>query len=368
MADPNHEQGTNHRLQVLSAFGDTMRLFVSYRNVNRALVQELVGDLRDMGHEVWYDQALEGGQKWWDNILENIRRSDVLLSALSPQSLDSRACQIELTYANALSKHILPVLLAGDLNIALLPVILQERQLVDYRGRDKEAYKALAHALGSLPPSVPLPDPLPDEPPVPISPLAPLRAKIDSPTLTYEEQLAVFHQLKSLAGNPEYTGDARGLLQRLSDHPSLLASVLKEIDTVLGEPMPERPAPETVVAPSTVPSPDFELRPGERLVDEIGVKLVKTWYNIDGRLAITDQRLYFYTSTLGAIFSRQSVEIPLEEITGLKKKGVKLLSPVIQIQTRSGQVHSFSLFSGLSIIPSNPDEVIARIESVLPRR
>lgn len=345
-----------------------MRLFVSYRNVNRALVQELVNDISDMGHEVWYDQALEGGQKWWDNILENIRRSDVLLFALSPQALDSRACQIELTYANALHKNILPVLIADGVNIALLPMILQERQIVDYRGQNKEAYKALAHALNSLPPSAPLPDPLPDEPPLPISPLAPLRAKIDSPTLTYEEQLAVFHQLKSLAGNPEYTGDARELLQRLSDHPSLLASVLKEIDAALGEPVPERPAPEQVAAPPTVPSPGFELRPGERLVDELGVKLVKSWYNIDGRLAITDQRLYFRSSTLGAIFSRQSVEIPLEEITGLKKKGVKLLTPVIQIETRSGQVHSFSLFSGLSIIPGDPDDVIARIESVLPRR
>ncbi|MBZ0307211.1 MAG: toll/interleukin-1 receptor domain-containing protein, partial [Anaerolineae bacterium] len=72
-----------------------MKIFVSYRSINRALVEGLISDLKDMEHEVWYDQELEGGQKWWDNILHQIRAAELLIFAMTPQSLESRPCQLE---------------------------------------------------------------------------------------------------------------------------------------------------------------------------------------------------------------------------------------------------------------------------------
>lgn len=217
-----------------------MRIFVSYRSVNRALVNQLVDDLVDMGHDVWYDQELQGGQTWWDMILERLRWCDLLVFALTPQSVESYPCQLEYTYANKLKKTILPVQILDGVSYKLLPVLLQERQIVMYVERDIEAYKKLAAAIRALPPTHPLPDPLPDPPAVPISPLAPLKEIIDTPTLEFEQQVAVLHHLKGYLGNPEYDGDARLLLERLSQHAMLRASVLREIEAALKTPSVSR--------------------------------------------------------------------------------------------------------------------------------
>lgn len=217
-----------------------MRIFVSYRSVNRALVNQLVDDLVDMGHDVWYDQELQGGQTWWDMILERLRWCDLLVFALTPQSVESYPCQLEYTYANKLKKTILPVQILDGVSYKLLPVLLQERQIVMYVERDIDAYKKLAAAIRALPPTHPLPDPLPDPPAVPISPLAPLKEVIDTPTLEFEQQVAVLHHLKGYLGNPEYDGDARLLLERLSQHAMLRASVLREIEAALKIPSVSR--------------------------------------------------------------------------------------------------------------------------------
>lgn len=217
-----------------------MRIFVSYRSVNRALVNQLVDDLVDMGHDVWYDQELQGGQTWWDMILERLRWCDLLVFALTPQSVESYPCQLEYTYANKLKKTILPVQILDGVSYKLLPVLLQERQIVMYVERDIDAYKKLAAAIRALPPTHPLPDPLPDPPAVPISPLAPLKEIIDTPALEFEQQVAVLHHLKGYLGNPEYDGDARLLLERLSQHAMLRASVLREIEAALKTPSVSR--------------------------------------------------------------------------------------------------------------------------------
>jgi hypothetical protein len=219
--------------------GQTVNIFVSYRSVNRALVEEFVTDLESMGHSVWFDKHLEGGQKWWDNILLQIQQSDLLLFALTPQSVDSYPCQLEYTYANALKRHILPVLLVEGVKITLLPVVLQERQIVDYTRRDKAAFIALSKALAECPPAPALPHPLPKAPDAPISPMAALKTQIDAPTLTFEQQTALLYQLKNYLPNPEHGSEARVLLERLSNHPSLLAAILRDIQAALRE-FPER--------------------------------------------------------------------------------------------------------------------------------
>lgn len=229
-----------------------MRIFVSYRSTDRAAVSQLVTDLADMGHEVWYDQELEGGQLWWQNILDNIHAADLLLFALTPRSLESYPCQLEYNYANSLRRHIIPVMLAEGVTYSLIPAVLQERQIVNYVKRDIEAYKMLATAIRRLPPTPPLPDPLPEAPPVPISPLAAAREHVTKPSLSYEEQVALLHQLKSYLGHEEYDSAARGVLERLSQHPTLFASVLRDIEIALKTPAPP---PQFEPAPPAPPEP-----------------------------------------------------------------------------------------------------------------
>ena len=67
--------------------------FLSYSRDSASLVAELVADIKELGHEVWFDRELVGGKAWWDEILTAVRACDTFVFALTPRSLDSVACQ-----------------------------------------------------------------------------------------------------------------------------------------------------------------------------------------------------------------------------------------------------------------------------------
>ena len=79
-----------------------MTVFVSYSSRDRDAVKSLTQDLQDADEQVWMDQRLAGGDAWWRAILEQIRGCDVFIFALSQNSIDSKPCQAELQYAQAL--------------------------------------------------------------------------------------------------------------------------------------------------------------------------------------------------------------------------------------------------------------------------
>jgi len=349
-----------------------MQIFVSYRSLDRNLVNMLVTDLTDMGHTVWYDQELEGGQQWWDRILENIRRCDALVFAMTPSSLESYPCQLEYTYANALHKPILPVKLADHIKYEILPVILQTRQVIDYTHRDVDSFKKLLSALQNTPAAPPLGDTLPTPPPAPISPLAAVRTKIDSPVLTFEQQTAILHQLKGFLYDPEQGSSARELLHRLEQHPTLLASVLRDIQAVLAAPPPAAPVPNVpppapvTTQPDSTPSPAappaeqtppaFQLQEGETIIRSLVVDvLVSAMSGLPGRGPFTinipwveNPRVHLTNRRLVLISKyapHEVFELPLQEITDLKKKLWQLMTPTIRIETRTLGYCEIALFS-----------------------
>lgn len=56
------------------------RVFVCYHQRDFDVATQLAEDLEAGGVEVWYDQTHTGGQRWWDDILNNIRECDVFLA------------------------------------------------------------------------------------------------------------------------------------------------------------------------------------------------------------------------------------------------------------------------------------------------
>ncbi|MCA0457418.1 MAG: TIR domain-containing protein [Chloroflexi bacterium] len=209
-----------------------MRIFISYASKNRELVRKLAEDLNDLGHEVWFDRELSGGQQWWEEILNSIRDCDLFIFALTQESLDSRPCKLEYTYASQLRKRILPVLMA-DVTLSVLPPELAIIQFVDYREADKKATIAFNRAMNMLPPPQLLPDPLPVPPPAPVSPLSDIRAQIDVPSLTVDEQRLLVAKLADYVKAPDTANDARALLRRLRQRDDLLAKVDREISLIL---------------------------------------------------------------------------------------------------------------------------------------
>jgi hypothetical protein len=209
-------------------------IFISYDRESRGFVASLADDIEALGHSVWYDEALSGGQSWWDQILAHIRACDVFVFALTPSSLESVACGREYEYAHALGKPILPVLIAEGVSTALLPEALSQIHFVDYRNpNDKSAALEVGRALNAAAVLAALPDPLPAPPAVPVSYLGALATRVVAPSLSYEEQTALVVDIKTSLRDSATADDARQLLLKLKRRPDLLAKTEKEIDELL---------------------------------------------------------------------------------------------------------------------------------------
>lgn len=211
-----------------------MNLFISYSSKSREAVHQLASDLSDLGYTVWFDRELTGGHQWWAAILGQIRDCDVFVFALTPESLESFPCELEWKYARDCHKRILPVQLA-EVRLASIPAGLQEIQLVDYREQGKSQQAALNRALVKLPPAKPLPDPLPAEPPTPLSPLVRFAEQIDAPTLSGDEQILLVAKLRPFLDDADTKADALALLKRFRRRDDLLARTADEIGRLLDE-------------------------------------------------------------------------------------------------------------------------------------
>lgn len=218
-----------------------MNLFISYSSKSREAVQQLATDLSDLGYTVWFDRELTGGHQWWAAILGQIRDCDVFIFALTPEALESFPCELEWKYARDCHKRILPVQLT-EVRLASIPAGLLEIQMVDYREQGKSQQAALNRALVRLPPAKPLPDPLPAEPPTPLSPLVRFGEQIDAPSLSGDEQILLVAKLRPYLDDADTKADAIALLKRLRRRDDLLARTADEIARLLDEPLRTSPS------------------------------------------------------------------------------------------------------------------------------
>ena len=231
------------------------QIFIYYSRKVQDEVARLSQELGDLGHIGWFDQKLAGGQAWWNEILTRIRDCDFFIVALAPETLESQATNLEWTYAAALDKPILPVLLADGVSSNLLPGVLTKIQYVDYRAADRQAAFALVNAISKLPPAGPLPETLPDAPEVPVSYLSSIKEQVESSgTLSFKDQTALVQRLEQGAANEEDLRDISAVLARFKKRDDLLATIDKRIDALVAKiegnsipavrAMPRQPAPE----------------------------------------------------------------------------------------------------------------------------
>ncbi|NDJ84831.1 MAG: toll/interleukin-1 receptor domain-containing protein [Chloroflexi bacterium] len=216
-----------------------MRIFISYSSRNRSEIEQLASYVKSLGHQVWYDHYLLGGQRWWDEILEHIKQCDILLFALSPDSLASKACTSERKYARELGKSMLPVEVAGNINKGHLPQEIAEIQIVDFRNPANLGQRhALRRALLKLNPAGPLPAPLPTPPSAPISPLNDFQQTIsDAAKLSFDTQKSLVQQLQWYLQRDDLAevDRARNLLVTLQKRHDVNQAVVKMIDELLDD-------------------------------------------------------------------------------------------------------------------------------------
>ncbi len=96
------------------------KIFISYSRKDEAAMKRFVNELeKTFGADgIFYDTHIAGGKPWWDNILDNIQAASVFVYLISNNSLASYACRAEYMEAMRLGKHIIPVDLTDNVDLA----------------------------------------------------------------------------------------------------------------------------------------------------------------------------------------------------------------------------------------------------------
>ncbi|ADB73515.1 toll/interleukin-1 receptor domain-containing protein [Geodermatophilus obscurus] len=229
-----------------------VRLFVSYSRQDEVAVRDLVVYLDRASLSVWADRDLQGGDRWWQEVLQQIRECDVFLFVLSDHSLASKPCVAELSYARALGLPILPVLIGDIKDLHLTPVA--DVRIADYRHRTLAEGMALLDAIrDAAQDRRPLPDPLPKPPTVPFAYLLRLGSAIGAAHLTLDQQAEFIGQLREALETEDDENlreTAREFLLALRSKPYLARRNFDAVDRLLEELDASVSSPKYVGAPA----------------------------------------------------------------------------------------------------------------------
>ena len=242
-----------------------MQLFISYARVDKALADSLAADGHALGHHVFYDQDLSGGQRWWDTLLDQIMEAEVFLPVLSDDYRGSQACRAEAEWAAALGVPFVPIV-SVEQSPGLYDPVIAEANWISYDPASRDSLAALARGLAAAPAVTPRVD-TPARPAIPLTYLNAIDRQLRDPVeISRGDQLTLISDLRSKLGSRD-DHNARELLAALRARPEITYEAAVTIDSLLAveaEPAapdpgssptaPEEEAPEPT-APDRHPDP-----------------------------------------------------------------------------------------------------------------
>lgn len=126
-----------------------MRIFFNYAHNDLSAVEDIAAFLTSQQHEIVSQAQLLPTDDWLAKLTEQIAAADVMIYALSPDSLGSEWCQWNLAQAIHQGKAVIPALMRESSSV---PDALAALQFVDFAGgMSVEDKAALTQALANLP-------------------------------------------------------------------------------------------------------------------------------------------------------------------------------------------------------------------------
>ena len=145
--------------------GDKPYIFVSYAHRNSKVVFRHITRLRDEGFRIWYDEGIDPGTDWSDEIAKALTNATSFLVFVSPEMVESHNVKKEIVFALSKKKQMIAVHIAETTLPPGLEMQLSNIQaLLENRFNDKEKFyerffAALPAAARIDPPSLPSPPP-----------------------------------------------------------------------------------------------------------------------------------------------------------------------------------------------------------------
>jgi len=88
------------------------KIFVSYSRKDSVAARKLINAFKEMLYDVWVDwEDIPPATRWMDQIEEGIEKSDAFIFFISPASIASEVCNIEINHAAKYNKRIIPIVL-----------------------------------------------------------------------------------------------------------------------------------------------------------------------------------------------------------------------------------------------------------------
>jgi len=136
--------------------GNDPYVFVSYAHEDGHAVYDEIRTLRDAGINIWYDEGIQPGSRWTDELANRITNAALVIWLITPSSVRSENCRNEIEFALKHRRRILPVYLQaaelpGGLSLALsgYQAIFQEQHsATDYRQKLLQAIAKLTEGSG----------------------------------------------------------------------------------------------------------------------------------------------------------------------------------------------------------------------------
>ena len=102
-------------------------IFISYSRKDTEFGRGLHTKLTEERRDVWMDwEDIPATVEWWNKIRDGILASDSFVFIISPNSIASSVCNLEIAYARELNKRILPILCEDvDEKLAFVELVTQ---------------------------------------------------------------------------------------------------------------------------------------------------------------------------------------------------------------------------------------------------
>ena len=130
--------------------GNRPYIFISYSHKDSAKVIALIEEMQNCGYRVWYDQGIEGGTEWSDNIANHLRKCSAFLAFVSHNSMASENCLDEISYAKSNNTPSLMIFLEGQVSLPR-GVEMQTSRFQRMYYRQSEGAKMFATHLQEVP-------------------------------------------------------------------------------------------------------------------------------------------------------------------------------------------------------------------------
>lgn len=85
--------------------GDEPYIFISYAHRDMDTVLPIIHQMRKDGYRVWYDEGIDPGSEWDENIASHLEKSRCFIAFMSENYLQSNNCKDEIFYARDLEMN-----------------------------------------------------------------------------------------------------------------------------------------------------------------------------------------------------------------------------------------------------------------------